>query len=106
MSVQNDHQVSHSQRDDAWAVHGSDFVLIAQGKPPPRIELARERLLICRLYLGLSLCKQQNGVRSAAKCVTRGPAPPIVSTAGFAEAKIIRAWAASVCTPGSKKRSC
>jgi CRP-like cAMP-binding protein len=27
--------------------------LIAEGKPPPRIELARERLLICRLYLGL-----------------------------------------------------
>ena len=33
--------------------YGSDFVLIAEGKPPPRIELARERLLICRLYLGL-----------------------------------------------------
>ena len=31
----------------------SDFVLIADGKPPPRIELARERLLIWRLYLGL-----------------------------------------------------
>ena len=27
--------------------------MIAEGKPPPRIELARERLLICRLYLGL-----------------------------------------------------
>jgi hypothetical protein len=27
--------------------------LITEGKPPPRIELARERLLICRLYLGL-----------------------------------------------------
>src|SRR5260370_39596656 len=54
MSVQNDHQVAHSQRDDAWAEHGTDFVLIAEGKPPPRIELARERLLICRLYLGLT----------------------------------------------------
>jgi hypothetical protein len=31
----------------------ADFVLIAEGKPPPRIELARERILICRLYLGL-----------------------------------------------------
>ena len=48
MSVQNDHQVSHSQRDDAWAEHGPDFVLIAEGKPPPRIELARERLLTRR----------------------------------------------------------
>jgi DNA-binding MarR family transcriptional regulator len=27
--------------------------LLAEGKPPPRIELARERMLICRLYLGL-----------------------------------------------------
>ena len=30
-----------------------DFVLIEEGKPPSRIELARERMLICRLYLGL-----------------------------------------------------
>jgi DNA-binding MarR family transcriptional regulator len=27
--------------------------LIAEGKPPPRIKLAKERMLICRLYLGL-----------------------------------------------------
>ena len=27
--------------------------MIAEGKPPPRIELARERLPICRLYFGL-----------------------------------------------------
>jgi hypothetical protein len=27
--------------------------LITEGKPPSRIELARERMLICRLYLGL-----------------------------------------------------
>lgn len=42
-------------RDDAdlWAAHGSDFVLISQDRPPSRIELARERLLISRLYLGL-----------------------------------------------------
>jgi hypothetical protein len=39
--------------EDAWVDHGSDFVLIEEGKPPPRIELARERLLISRLYLGL-----------------------------------------------------
>src|SRR5262249_4994857 len=32
---------------------GADFVLIAEGKPPPRIALARERMLICRLYIGL-----------------------------------------------------
>jgi DNA-binding MarR family transcriptional regulator len=53
MSVQNDHQLSRSQEEDPWADHGSDFVLIAEGKPPPRIELAKERMLVCRLYLGL-----------------------------------------------------
>src|SRR5215471_599923 len=53
MPVQNDHRVSHSQAEEAWANYGSDFVLIEEGRPPPRIELARERLLICRLYLGL-----------------------------------------------------
>jgi hypothetical protein len=37
----------------AWDYQHSDFVLIAQGKPPSRIELARERMLISRLYLGL-----------------------------------------------------
>jgi hypothetical protein len=52
-SIQSDHQVSHPQAEDAWTDHGSEFVLITEGKPPPRIELARERLLICRLYLGL-----------------------------------------------------
>jgi hypothetical protein len=53
MSAQDDHQPSHTQSEDAWTNDGSDFVLIAEGKPPPRIELARERLLICRLYLKL-----------------------------------------------------
>jgi IclR helix-turn-helix domain len=53
MSVANDQHPLHPEADDAWSDHGSDFVLIEEGKPPPRIELARERLLICRLYLGL-----------------------------------------------------
>jgi hypothetical protein len=53
MSIQNDHRVSHPQAEDAWTDHGSEFVLITEGKPPSRIELARERMLICRLYLGL-----------------------------------------------------
>jgi hypothetical protein len=53
MSVQNGHQVSQSRTEDAWSDYGSDFVLIAESKPPPRIELGRQRMLICRLYLGL-----------------------------------------------------
>ena len=33
--------------------HEPDFVLVQDYRPPPRIELARERMLMCRLYLGL-----------------------------------------------------
>ena len=29
------------------------FVLVDDAKPPPRIALARERMLMCRLYIGL-----------------------------------------------------
>ena len=31
----------------------SDFVLVREVQPPRRIEMARERMLMCRLYLGL-----------------------------------------------------
>ena len=37
----------------AWPQSVSDFVLVPDPKPPPRIALARERMLMCRLYLGL-----------------------------------------------------
>ena len=58
MAIQNEGQASRAQHEarngaHASADHGSDFVLIAEGKPPPRIALARERMLICRLYVGL-----------------------------------------------------
>ena len=36
-----------------WAHLGDDFVLMHEVKPPPRIALARERMLMSRLYLGL-----------------------------------------------------
>jgi hypothetical protein len=56
MSVENDKQALWSQDEThsgEQAFQGSDFVLIEEGKPPSRIELARERMLISRLYLGL-----------------------------------------------------
>jgi hypothetical protein len=58
MSVQNDKRDLWSQdeahsEEHAFQDQGSDFVLIEEGKPPSRIELARERMLISRLYLGL-----------------------------------------------------
>ena len=47
MSNQSDCQASRSQ----GRLDGSRLgVLVTEGKPPPRIELAKERLLICRLY--------------------------------------------------------
>lgn len=54
MSIRSEVQASgpHHEALD-WVDHGSDFILIAEGKPPARIALARERMLICRLYVGL-----------------------------------------------------
>jgi len=52
MSIQKQTSASQHEALD-WVDHGSDFILIAEGKPPARIALARERMLICRLYVGL-----------------------------------------------------
>jgi DNA-binding MarR family transcriptional regulator len=58
MATHRDHRALQSQDEehieaDAWLESGSDFVLVQDVQPPRRIELARERLLMCRLYLGL-----------------------------------------------------
>ena len=58
MSIQNDKQDLWSQDKAHSGEHvfkdqDSDFVLIEEGKPPSCIELARERMLVSRLYLGL-----------------------------------------------------
>ncbi len=63
MSVNSDHQTS-LPHDDAhidnhfWQDQAIDFVLVEEGRPPSRIERARERLLVSCLYLGLirSIC--------------------------------------------------
>lgn len=36
-----------------WTQSDPNFVLVQDFRPPPRIEFARERMLMCRLYLGL-----------------------------------------------------
>ena len=36
-----------------WPDPNPDFVIVPDQKPPPRIAFARERMLLCRLYLGL-----------------------------------------------------
>ena len=58
MGIHKDHrslQTSSEEHIDAdtWQDPGSDFVLVQEVQPPRRIELARERMLMCRLYLGL-----------------------------------------------------
>jgi DNA-binding MarR family transcriptional regulator len=58
MAIHNNHRASQPQGEEqveehAWRALGSDFVLLHETRPPPRIELARERMLMCRLYLGL-----------------------------------------------------
>jgi DNA-binding MarR family transcriptional regulator len=37
----------------AWETPDPDFVLVGDAQPPQRIEFARERMLMSRLYLGL-----------------------------------------------------
>ena len=58
MAIHVDHRAPQASRDEdveaqAWRDLGSEFVLIQDVRPPPRIKLARERMLMCRLYLGL-----------------------------------------------------
>jgi hypothetical protein len=55
MPVQNEVQAPGLQHEpiDDWVDHGSDFILLDEGKPPSRIALGHERRLVCRLYIGL-----------------------------------------------------
>ena len=56
MAIHQDHRATRHRSEQhieahAWGDRG--FVLVRDVQPPPRIELARERMLICRLYIGL-----------------------------------------------------
>ncbi len=54
MSSHNQQSQPEAGNDqNVWTDHGSDFVLIAESRPPSRIALAHERMLVSRLYLGL-----------------------------------------------------
>jgi DNA-binding MarR family transcriptional regulator len=56
MEIHKTHRPPHHAKpvgSHPWREPGSDFVLVEEHHPPPRIELARERMLMCRLYLGL-----------------------------------------------------
>jgi DNA-binding MarR family transcriptional regulator len=58
MALPHHHQPTGASGDSRPGAYGSpervpDFILVQDAHPPPRIELARERMLLCRLYLGL-----------------------------------------------------
>lgn len=54
MAIHSDHRALQGQREaHPWRDLGTDFVLIQDVQPPARIELARERMLMGRLYLSL-----------------------------------------------------
>ena len=58
MDIPKGHHAAHAHNTKhvgahSWRERGADFVLVEEIHPPPRIELARERMLLCRLYLGL-----------------------------------------------------
>ena len=53
MEIHKRHQAQGTKPVETPVVHEPDFVLVQDHRPPPRIELARERMLMCRLYLGL-----------------------------------------------------
>lgn len=53
MEIHKRHQAQGTKPVETPVFHEPDFVLVQDHRPPPRIELARERMLMCRLYLGL-----------------------------------------------------
>ena len=89
MSVPSDNQESWPQAEahndaDVWADQGSDFVLIAEGRPPSRIELhASIRTVL------LDAFDRQRQVDLAARLVARHltlghPPPALIATLGRA----------------------
>jgi hypothetical protein len=53
VSERNQSKATEADEISAWETSTPDFVLLHDIKPPQRIELARERMLLSRLYLGL-----------------------------------------------------
>jgi len=53
VSERNQSKSTEADESSAWENSVPDFVLLGDVRPPQRIELARERMLLSRLYLGL-----------------------------------------------------
>ncbi|MES1149046.1 MAG: helix-turn-helix domain-containing protein [Bradyrhizobium guangdongense] len=52
-ALQNHPDASTHGEASPWTAAGDEFVLLDTVQPPARIEMARERMLLSRLYLGL-----------------------------------------------------
>jgi hypothetical protein len=64
------------------------FVVLDDTKPPSRIELGREPLLVCGLYLGLMQTLNDGHVLSAQNTVITQPAEPLRLTTSFARSPV------------------
>jgi DNA-binding MarR family transcriptional regulator len=53
INERNQSKATEADESQLWEQSASDFVILGDVKPPQRIELARERMLLSRLYLGL-----------------------------------------------------
>jgi hypothetical protein len=53
MMAANGLQPIDTPAQETWRVLGDDFVMADEAELPARITLGRERMLLCRLYLGL-----------------------------------------------------
>jgi DNA-binding MarR family transcriptional regulator len=51
--VGNQHHAKAEWEQIPAATNRADFIVLDDARPPPRIELGRERMLLCKLYLGL-----------------------------------------------------
>jgi DNA-binding MarR family transcriptional regulator len=53
MASERNHSKATGRDECPASGNSGDFIVLDDTKPPPRIELGRERMLLCRLYLGL-----------------------------------------------------
>ena len=53
MANERNHSKATGPDERPASRNSTDFVVLDDIRPPPRIELGRERMLLCRLYLGL-----------------------------------------------------
>jgi DNA-binding MarR family transcriptional regulator len=53
MASERNHSKATERDERPASANSPDFIVVDDTRPPPRIELGRERMLLCRLYLGL-----------------------------------------------------